>query len=238
MQNQSDPDNGEVPNAPRVVTTRRQALRGTVALAACAAAVTVTTIAAATADPDAELVRLYDEYHRLDGLSFEAEDRLGRAEAAAREHFPPWPESLIIRVLYGNPDGSHQYCALDAEGIAREFEIMSGVVGEENARQIREKRLKNFRPYEAQCNAVRQAHGVPALQRAAQEAYDAAREALRRFLETPAQSAKGIALKLQLADETEEFHLKADDPESPAIAPKAIVAALQDAERLARRAAS
>ncbi len=53
--NQSDPDNGTVPNVPRVVTTRRQALRGAAALAACTAAVTVSTIAAATPAPEEPL---------------------------------------------------------------------------------------------------------------------------------------------------------------------------------------
>jgi hypothetical protein len=68
-----------------------------------------------------------------------------------------------------------------------------------------DKRLKDFKSWEAACVSVDVAYGRPALEAAASQAWEKVMKLEDRIVKTPAKTNQGILLKLRLVDQIEGY---------------------------------
>ena len=184
--------------------TRRAALTGT----AAGAAAIVAGAAPALADLDqdrAEWLALWQDFLKQNPLACEAVNRKEKAEWPARDHYPVPPKILHMRVsgqLVLNNRGKPM--AASRQDIEDHAAAMLRHWGDnpkdgDGVRRGIEKRLAALDAYQAECRAVDERFGVPALQ-AAEDAAQARLEAtIDEITERPATSIVGIAVKLAMA---------------------------------------
>jgi hypothetical protein len=178
---------------------RRTVIAGSTALATTLAPLPVL---AAETDADAEIVRLYDAYLEAERRDVEAYAAYDQASADARAAKPKPPESILHRAgdVFGymrDEFGRPAVLTRDAiEAYAAPWRYHNYPEGVAKARRIADERLVTLETWQAECARQDEIHRVAELKDASEAATDARYEAWQALADAPAQSFKGIALKL------------------------------------------
>ncbi len=214
--------------------SRRTALaRGGQAVAVAAAFPVVASVAASSAEGDAHLEALDREYRRRLKEQGRAHETSDLASFAASKEIPDAFGPLSTCLLEACPSGINADYA--------EIRAYKGILFADPAYADRAARNvhTHLSRHRAQIRDALERHGWFAKLRRKREADAREDEAFRRLMGTPAQTPRGVLIKLKvvyLEDERREMAEEAADPESRGMEAIVFTAIFADLERLARRA--
>jgi len=209
--------------APVEMFNRRKVLRMNTAVAATAfvgAMPVVSSLAIAAGDPDVRLRRLYEEWREADAEALACYERQRDIYKTAEKAFPEVPNSIRFRT-------GGQIRALSLGEIETLGEQEWTASPNEATKLRSQKRRADFDAYRKECDAILSRMGYWAVEATMMAADERANDRLDEILATPAASAAGILIKLQVwADSGPK-----EDEQS--YAESCVTSALEDARRLA-----
>ncbi len=207
--------------------SRRTALRRGGQAVAVAAAFPIAGIPANAAGGDTEVFKAYEEWQRLEKAASDADTEADVRHNAVQGLLPPKPQRLSVSTAKeGTPEWDRLLAAFER-----------GRTITESLEELRKENEKAQQAWRADCEPIYEREGVSELQRKADAAWQAAYDAERRFLETPARTPAGVLLKLRAGCLREHYELEYQAEDGTPTAPTAVLAALRDLERMVGGAA-
>jgi hypothetical protein len=212
---------------PAIGQSRRQFLR-----ASAMPSLMIPLLAAvpASAEPIelSPVLQLIERCHAVHREWIAAEDHADDLYAAAVKDFPSYPPCLVIR--------SGQ--KMDRRRICDIHPATEAIVGATKAAELRDKRLAALDAYEQACDEVCRRFGQTEASARATSLSETLHRLVVEIAATPSLTARDAAAKLHIADDVENYHQQAIDPDEPhLVAPKMICSAMADLDRLAARGA-